>query len=541
MEIIKTDFLVVGSGIAGLSYAIKTAKLLPERHITIISKSELKETNTRYAQGGIAVSYRTRFDSPEKHISDTLKAGDGLCNRQVVELVVKEGPKRLEELIGNGVKFDRKGGGTYDLALEGGHSASRVYHRRDYTGLEIERKLLAKVRKQKNISIIDHAAAIDLITDIDIPAQEKVKKNACYGAYVLLEKKQEIVAMISTVTVLATGGIGQVFEHTTNPGIATGDGIAMAHRAGAKIKDMAFVQFHPTALYDTSGDRDFLISEALRGFGAILRNAKGEAFMQYYNVEGNLATRDIVARAIKAELIKSSGEFVYLDCRHIPKKEMIKHFPTILTRCMTLNIDPSREMIPVVPSAHYCCGGIVTDVMGRTAIANLYACGECANTGLHGANRLASNSLLEALVFAHRCSVDSVKEIRSVKQPKVIYDPNIQYLPEQKVIEANELIKEIKRIMSASVGILTSDKKIKDGLRALKQLRNKVMDWPNDFINLPMNTAINLIETALLVLEDSAKRTKNAGVFYNKNRVITGPQARTAKVRDQADKNLVPV
>lgn len=540
METLKTDFLVVGTGIAGLSYTLRTAQSLPGRHITLLCKSEPKETNTRYAQGGIAVSAGTKGDS-QQHISDTLKAGDGLCNEQVVALVVKEGPKRLRELIANGVRFDRNQAGDYDLAKEGGHSARRIYHRRDYTGLEIERRLLAKVRKLKNVRILAYASAIDLITDASLPAHKKAGKTTCYGAYVLLEKRQKIVAVRSAMTVLAAGGAGQVFRHSTNSGVATGDGIAIAHRAGAEIKNMAFIQFHPTALYESNTGRDFLISEALRGFGAILRNSDGEAFMRHYDPAGDLATRDIVARAIKTELDKSQDACVYLDCRHISKKEMAKHFPTILSRCISLNIDPSKKMIPVVPSAHYCCGGIVTDLNGRTTVANLYACGECAETGLHGANRLASNSLLEALVFAHRCSSDSVKRITSVKPPYPVSTMSLSYIPEQESREANEYIRAIKQIMSGSAGILTTDKKIAEGLKSLKQVSAQLTYQRSKGINSLLNTANNMLETAILILQDSQKRTENAGVFYNTDRAVSSLSDLKIKAAIRTDKNPAPV
>lgn len=539
METLKTDFLVIGSGIAGLTYALKTASALPEKHITIICKSEPKETNTKYAQGGIAISMKTAFDSPNKHIADTLKAGDGLCNKKVVEIVVKEGPGRLEELINTGVKFDLGRDGSFDLALEGGHSVNRIYHRRDYTGLEIERKLLAKVRKMENICIMDHATAIDLITDIHIP--EKIKKNTCHGAFVLIEEKHKIIAVLSGITVLATGGIGQLFEHTTNSSIATGDGIAMAHRAHAKIKNMAFIQFHPTALFDKTASRDFLISEALRGFGATLRNIDGEAFMRNYDPAGDLATRDVVARAIKTEMVLSSSEFVYLDCTHIEKKDLVKHFPTILARCMTMGIDPSKNMIPVVPSAHFSCGGISTDLHGRTSLTNLYACGECAETGLHGANRLASNSLLEALVFAHRCFADSVKNIATAQRPESVKTPDVQFSTEQATFHLNDLAVTIKKIMSGSVGVITTDYIINEGINALKQLRMQITCQQNNKINSSRITINNMIDTAFLILQDSASRTHNAGAFYNTDRTVTGLKVLPVKPSTRTDKNPVPV
>ncbi|MBL7930288.1 MAG: L-aspartate oxidase [Bacteroidia bacterium] len=541
MQTIKTDFLVIGSGVAGLSYTLKTARALPGHTFTVICKSEPKESNTRYAQGGIAVSLKTEIDSPEKHIKDTLRAGDGLCDKKIVRMVVKEGPEQLRELIKNGVKFDRNRNGKFDLAMEGGHSASRIFHRADFTGLEIERKMLAKVRKMKNVKIMDHASAIDLITNEQIPGKEQNKKSTCYGAYVLLEKKKDVIALLSRITVLATGGVGQVFEHTTNASTATGDGIAMASRAGARIKHMAFIQFHPTALYEKNKSRNFLISEAVRGMGAILRNPDGNSFMEYYDPARDLATRDIVARAIHSELERSFTEFLYLDCRSISKKEFVKHFPTIVARCTTAGIDPSRQMIPVVPSAHYCCGGVSTDQHGRTSLKNLYACGECAETGLHGANRLASNSLLEALVFANRCSVDSVKRIDKIKNPGFVKKYALEYKPLLNEKELERFMSQSKKTMSRGVGLVTNVEKIVGGLKILNEIKKELEKKYGRVIHQKLLTLRNMLDTDLLILEDSVKRRKNAGVFFNENLDFNKINLIEVNKIKEVDNNLVRV
>ena len=387
-----TDYLIFGSGVAGLSFAIKIATHFPEKTVTIITKSNAAESNTKYAQGGIAVVLNQIEDNFQKHISDTLVCGDGLCNKEVVEMVVKEGPKCVQQLIDWGTQFDKNELGSYDLGKEGGHSNHRVIHHKDQTGFEIERAILEQVHLQKNITILDYHFGIDLIVD----------NNICFGATVLNEKTNVISTFFAEKTLLATGGIGQIYGHTTNPAIATGDGIAMAIRAKAIVKDMEFIQFHPTALYHPDLKSTFLISEAVRGFGAFLRDKKGKRFMFDYDDRGELASRDIVSQSIENEIKKSEDECVYLDCTHLEMKAFKKHFPMIYTRCKDLNINIETDWIPVIPAQHYLCGGIEVDTDGKTSIENLFACGECSYTGLHGANRLASNSLLEALVYSER-------------------------------------------------------------------------------------------------------------------------------------------
>lgn len=394
---IKTDFLVIGSGIAGLSFALKAAT---KGQVILITKSNEDESNTKYAQGGIAAVWHDK-DSIEKHIADTLDAGAGLCNENIVRLVVEEGTQRVKELIELGTNFDKNEKGQYDLAKEGGHSENRILHYKDITGFEIERALLHQIHNNSNIVVYDHYYAIDIITQHHLGeiVTSKTPSIECYGAYILNTKNGHIDTVLSKTTVMATGGIGQVYASTTNPSIATGDGIAMVYRAKGKVKDMEFVQFHPTSLYNPGENPSFLITEAMRGFGGILKTQDGREFMQKYDSRGSLAPRDIVARAIDNELKARGDEFVLLDCRHFDRKGFIEHFPNIYNKCMSIGIDPFLKMIPVLPAQHYLCGGILVNDKAESSILNLYAIGECACTGLHGANRLASNSLLEAVVF----------------------------------------------------------------------------------------------------------------------------------------------
>ncbi|MDB5198144.1 MAG: nadB [Chitinophagaceae bacterium] len=410
----QTDFLVIGSGIAGLTYALKVAQDCPGKTITILTKAQSDETNTKYAQGGVAGVMNMDHDSFEKHIEDTLIAGDGLCNRKIVEIVVKEGVERIREIIEWGAKFDKDKEGEYTLGKEGGHSESRILHHKDVTGKEMERTLLAAIKNKPNINLITHCFVVDIITQhhLGFLVTKATPDIACYGVYVINMQTNKIEKIISNITLLAAGGNGQAYRTTTNPAIATGDGVAMIYRAKGRIENMEFIQFHPTALYEVGvAGQSFLITEAVRGDGAILRNNKGEAFMERYDARKDLAPRDIVARAIDNEMKVAGTEHVFLDCRHMDIEKFVHHFPNIYEKCRSIGIDVSTQMIPVAPAAHYSCGGIKTDEWGRTSINNLYACGECASTGLHGANRLASNSLLEAMVFAHRCYIDSIAHL----------------------------------------------------------------------------------------------------------------------------------
>ena len=514
----KIDVLVLGSGIAGLTYALKIAECFPEQKIVILTKGDESESNTKYAQGGIATVIDTQDDSYEKHISDTIKAGDGLCNPQVVQMVVEEGPKRLYELINWGINFDKSKLGKYDLGLEGGHSEHRILHFKDITGYEIERKLIIKIKQQQNITLLTSHFAVDLITEHQLKRPRSKQKLTCYGAYVFNQKTQKIVTYNAKTTLLATGGIGQVYRNTTNPIIATGDGIAMAYRAKAQVSHMEFIQFHPTALaHQFSHGRSFLISEAVRGLGAILKNEQGEAFMHKYDARKELASRDIVSRAIDNELKISGADFVYLDCTSISKKDFKRHFPNIYAQCIEIGIDLSKQMIPVTPAAHYLCGGIEVDINGCTSVQYLYACGECAHTGLHGANRLASNSLLEALVYAHRCFIATKKNIETIKHKISIPDWDVKNTfetKEQILITHNR--KELQSLMSDYVGIIRTHERL---LRASKRL-NVLFEETEDLyqkskLSTPLFELRNMISTSYLIVEQSIKRVENKGGFYN--------------------------
>jgi len=471
---ITTDFLVIGSGIAGLSYAYKVAEHFKQLgkpvSVTIITKVNEDESNTKYAQGGIAAVIKNS-DSFENHIKDTLIAGDGFCDEKVVRTVVEEAPERIQELIDWGTNFDKNKQGEYDLAKEGGHSDHRILHYKDLTGNEIERALIEKVENHPFITILDHHFAIDIITQhhlgVKVTRQSPDKK--CFGAYVLNRKTNEIQTVLSKITLLATGGIGQAYKSTTNPTVATGDGIAMAYRAKAIIENMEFVQFHPTALYNPADNPSFLISEAVRGAGGILRNHKGYAFMTDYDERKDLAPRDVVARSIDAEMKKHGKKHVFLDTTHLDKEHLQSHFPTIYNKCLSIGIDISKQLIPVVPAAHYLCGGIKVDLNAKTSIINLFASGECASTGLHGANRLASNSLLEALVFSHRAFLSGVEEIKNIEFQSNIpaWDDEGTTLQDEEIL-VSQTKTELQTILSDYVGIVRSDERLSRALSRLE-------------------------------------------------------------------------
>src|SRR5678816_3070301 len=462
----QTDFLVIGSGIAGLTYALKVAQACPDKTVTILTKTTADETNTKYAQGGVAVVNDLENDSFAKHIEDTLIAGDGLCNERVVEIVVKEGPERVSEIIEWGAKFDKEPDGDYKLGKEGGHSAFRILHHKDITGKEIERALLDALKRCSNIQLINHCFVVDIITQhhLGYLVTKSTPDIECYGVYVLNLQTNAIEKIVANYTLLATGGNGQVYRTTTNPSIATGDGVAMFYRAKGRIENMEFIQFHPTALYEPGlRGQAFLITEAVRGDGGILRNKDGEAFMPKYDDRKDLAPRDIVARAIDSEMKRTGTEHVWLDCTKMDHEKFLHHFPNIYEKCKSIGVDVAKQYIPVAPAAHYSCGGIKTDEWGRTSINRLYACGECSSTGLHGANRLASNSLLEAMVFAHRCYLDVVD--RSPEPSKVLASGNGMevVIPDwdakgtsepKEMILITQSLKELQQVMSDYVGIV---------------------------------------------------------------------------------------
>ncbi len=516
---IKTDVLVIGSGIAGLTTAIKIAEHRPDIHVTILTKTDEEESNTRYAQGGVAAVWNLEKDSFRKHFEDTLDAGDGLCDREVVEIVVTEGPQRVREIIEWGARFDKNEKETYDLGREGGHSEHRILHYKDLTGWEIQRTLLDKADKLPNLDLHEHFFAIDLITQhhLGYNITRLTPNIECYGAYVLNKESNQIETINSRITVVAAGGAGQVYRSTTNPVIATGDGIAMMYRAKGHIENMEFVQFHPTSLYNPAGENpSFLVSEAVRGFGGILKSKEGEEFMHKYDERLSLAPRDIVARAIDNEMKIRGDDFMCLDCRHLDKDKFISHFPTIYEKCLSIGIDPMKDMIPVVPACHYMCGGVRVDKVGQSSIDNLYACGECTCTGLHGANRLASNSLLEALVFAHRIQNDIINRIDKVKFRENIPDWNAEGTTDpHEMVLITQSWKELKEVMSSYVGIVRSDVRLKRAMDRLRLLYSETDQlYHSTTISPQLCELRNLVTIGYLVTRSASMRRESRGLHF---------------------------
>lgn len=516
----QTDILVIGSGIGGLTYALKVAQHFPDKKVLVMTKAAADETNTKYAQGGVAVVNDLENDSFEKHIEDTLIAGDGLCNPEVVEIVVKEGPDRVRELIEWGAHFDKEEGGDFKLGREGGHSEYRILHHKDVTGREMERALLEAVAKQKNIEIVKHCFVIDIITQhhLGFLITKSTPDVECFGVYVLNLETNQVEKILSKITLLATGGNGQVYRTTTNPYIATGDGVAMVYRAKGRIENMEFIQFHPTALFEPGvRGQSFLITEAVRGDGGILRNKNGEAFMEKYDPRKDLAPRDIVARAIDSEMKKTGTEHVWLDCRHFKKEKFIEHFPNIYEKCLSIGIDVTQQMIPVAPAAHYSCGGIKTDEWGRSSIKNLYACGECSSTGLHGANRLASNSLLEAMVFAHRCYEDAVEKMKSVSFNTIIPDWKAEGTTEPKeMILITQSLKELQLVMSDYVGIVRNNVRLQRAMRRLDLLWEETEQLYESATLSPQLLELrNMITVGYLIVKGATFRKESRGLHYN--------------------------
>lgn len=515
----QTDFLIVGSGIAGLTYALKIANRFPDKQVLVMTKAAADETNTKYAQGGVAVVNDLENDSFEKHIDDTLIAGDGLCNRQVVEIVVKEGPERVRELIEWGARFDKEKDGDYKLGKEGGHSEYRIIHHKDITGWEMERALLEAVNRQANIKILKHCFVIDIITQhhLGFLITKSSPDVECYGVYALNLETQRVEKILAKATLLATGGNGQAYRTTTNPAIATGDGVAMVYRAKGRIENMEFIQFHPTALYEPGlRGQAFLITEAVRGDGGILRNKDGEAFMERYDPRKDLAPRDIVARAIDSEMKRTGTEHVYLDCRHFELAKFVEHFPNIYQKCLSIGIDITQNMIPVAPAAHYSCGGIKTDEWGRTSIKNLYACGECSSTGLHGANRLASNSLLEAMVFAHRCFMDVSEKIGQLNFKTEVPDWNAQGTSDpREMILITQTQKELQQVMSDYVGIVRNSVRLQRAMRRLDLLWEETEALYQRASLSPQLLEIrNLITVGYLIVKGATFRKESRGLHY---------------------------
>jgi L-aspartate oxidase len=502
------DFLVLGGGVAGLSYALKAAK---HGTVAVLTKRARHESNTNYAQGGIA-AVLSSADSPELHIQDTLTAGAGLCNKAAVEVTVREGPARVKELVAMGAEFARRPDGDFELGREGGHSTRRVVHAGDITGQEVERALLAAADEQKNITFFPDAAAIDLILDRRAPVNGHAR---CLGVYVLLADGR-IETFLGKVTVLATGGAGKVYLCTTNPDVATGDGVAMAYRAGARVANMEFYQFHPTALYHPEA-KNFLLSEALRGEGGKLRLRSGQPFMARYDPQAELAPRDIVARAIDAELKRTGDEYVLLDMTHLGRAFVTSRFPNIYATCKAFGVDMAVQPIPIVPAAHYMCGGVVTDLDGRTSLPGLYAIGEVSCTGLHGANRLASNSLLEGLVFGPRAAAASAEEVATVKpleQEPPPWNPGAAVDSDESVVVTHNW-DEIRRLMWNYVGIVRTDKRLMRARRRLELLREEIRDYYWRFkVTRDVIELRNIADVAALIVECASRRKESRGLHY---------------------------
>lgn len=509
------DFLVIGSGIAGLSYALRVAS---KGSVCIVTKSEAKESSTNFAQGGIA-AVMCEPDSYEKHIKDTLIAGAGLCDENIVRITITESTERIKELISWGTEFDKTESGKFDLAKEGGHSEYRVLHNKDHTGASIEKALLTEVKRHKNIEILEDHFAIDLITEHHLGPEinRPTPGISCFGAYVLNPEENNIITILSKITLIATGGVGNVYSNTTNPSIATGDGIAMVYRAKGEVKHMEFLQFHPTSLYNPKERPSFLITEAMRGFGGILKTINGAEFMQKYDPRLSLAPRDIVARAIDSEMKISGEEHVCLDCRHLDKNKLISHFPTIYAKCLSIGIDITKEMIPVVPAAHYMCGGIEIDEYGRSSIKNLYAAGECACTGLHGANRLASNSLLEAVVFSHRAAVDSLNKFPHIELNTDIPDWNSEgTVLNEEMILITQTTKELREIMSNYVGIVRSNLRLKRAMDRLEILYRETEElYDRSILTEKICELRNMINVAYLIIKMASLRKESRGLHYS--------------------------
>ena len=510
----QTDFLIIGSGIAGLTYALKVAE---HGKVLMITKANEDESNTKYAQGGIAaVMYAP--DSFNKHIEDTLICGDGLCDRSVVEMVIRESTKRVTELAEWGANFDKTPGGEYELAREGGHSEHRILHHKDITGFEIERALLAKVHSHPNIEILAHHFAVEIITQhhLGIEVNSRTPDITCYGAYVMDNFSGEVETVLSRTTLIATGGAGHAYSTTTNPTIATGDGIAMVYRAKGKVENMEFMQFHPTSLYHPGEKPSFLITEAMRGHGGILRTRAGKEFMEKYDPRKSLAPRDITARAIDSEMKLSGDDFVYLDCTHLDAEDLKSHFPNIYQKCLTIGIDITKDFIPVVPAAHYLCGGIKVDKKGRSSITNLYAVGECSCTGLHGANRLASNSLLEAVVYSHEASADAIANFSSIGFQKNIpaWDISGTDAPEEMVL-ITQSTKEVQSIMSSYVGIVRSDLRLQRAHDRLEILwkENEAL-YKKITLSQQVCELRNIINVAYIIIKQARERKESRGLHY---------------------------
>jgi L-aspartate oxidase len=510
------DVLVIGTGISGLTYAIQIAEKNPKVSMVLISKSELSEGNTRYAQGGIAVVSNFKTDSFKKHVEDTLIAGAGTCNPEVVKFVIEEGHDRVKELINWGAQFDRNKK-QLDLAKEAGHSEKRIVHYKDQTGLHIQEALIEKIKTYPNIELLERHTLVDLITD----HHSKEKAGRCYGAYVISQEEEKIIKITAKITVLSTGGAGSLYAHSTNPKIATGDGLGAAYRARVRMEGLPFVQFHPTALYLEVNHNTFLITEAVRGAGAILVNAQGERFMENYDPRLELAPRDIVARSIQLEIQNQTENFVWLDGSKIQIHKWKKHFPNILETCKSLGILLPKDPIPVVPAAHYFCGGIKVNEKSETHLKGLFAIGECSATGLHGANRLASNSLLESLVFAQRAAKETLHALGEKLPSTAFYDAIPEwdgdaYSKSNEIQAINEYRAELQELMTKYVGIFKTNEGLKIAEKRIDKIYNSVQKiYNNNKLTNGLCELRNMVSIAYLITKQSQEIKLNQGVFYN--------------------------
>ena len=512
----KYDYLIIGSGVAGMSFALKVAKT---GTVALVCKSKMEEANTDLAQGGVATVTNLEVDNFEKHIHDTMVAGDWLSDPEAVKKVVTEAPAQIQELLGWGVDFDRNEKGEFDLHREGGHSEFRILHHADNTGHEIQVSLIETVKNNPNIDVYEDHFAVEILTQHHLGkiVTRRTPGIECYGAYVLNQETGEVDTFLSRVTLMATGGVGLVYQTTTNPLVASGDGIAMVYRAKGTVQDMEFVQFHPTSLYHPGDRSAFLITEAMRGYGGVLRNLGGEEFMQKYDPRLSLAPRDVVARAIDNEMKQRGEDHVYLDVTHKDAEETKHHFPNIYKHCLDLGIDITKEYIPVVPAAHYMCGGIKVDLNACSSIKRLYAVGECSCTGLHGGNRLASNSLLEALVFSHRACIKAMQTIPGISFCQDVPDWNSEgtVLNEEMVL-ITQSRKELQTIMSSYVGIVRSNLRLQRAFDRLDILYRETEDLYKKSVLIPEICELrNMINVGYLIIKHAMDRKESRGLHYS--------------------------
>lgn len=520
------DYLVIGSGIAGMSFALKVAHT---GRVALVCKTKLPEANTYLAQGGVASVTNLKLDNFEKHIEDTMIAGDWLSDPEAVKKVVTEAPNEINALINWGVNFDKNEDGEFDLHKEGGHSEFRILHHQDNTGAEIQESLIAAVKNNPNIDVYEDHFAIEIITQHHLGriVTRRTSDVTCYGAYILNPENDKVDTFKARITVMATGGIGAVYKTTTNPLIATGDGIAMVYRAKGTVQDMEFVQFHPTALYHPGDRPSFLITEAMRGYGAVLRNIRGKEFMHRYDSRLSLAPRDIVARAIDSEMKRHGDDHVYLDVTHKDPEETKKHFPNIYRKCLSLGIDITKDYIPVAPAAHYLCGGIKVDSNAESSIKRLYAVGECACTGLHGGNRLASNSLIEAVVYAQAAAVHAMEMVNHYSFRNDIPEWNDEgtRLPEEMVL-ITQSIKEVNQIMSTYVGIVRSDIRLNRAWNRLDLLYEETERlFKRSTASREICELRNIINVGYLIMRQAKERKESRGLHYT----IDYPHSETDK------------